>query len=71
MIYFHYTSPQKEFSIYWKSIQQSERRMPYQAISWSGIVKSLKIIENRKGPEGQHGLKDANIDILNLLKLPK
>jgi hypothetical protein len=47
----NFISPQREFSLYWKSFQQSELGMIYQAIPWSELVKSLKIRNNRKGPD--------------------
>ena len=46
-----FISPQKEFSLYWKSFQESELGRIYQAIPWSELAKSLKIRENRKGPD--------------------
>ena len=47
----NFISPQKEFSLYWKSFQQSELGMIYKAIPWSELAKSLKIRNNRKGPD--------------------
>lgn len=47
----NFISPQKEFSLYWKSFQKSELGMIYQAIPWSELAKSLKIRKNRKGPD--------------------
>lgn len=47
---FNFISPQKEFSLYWKSFQQSELGRIYQAIPWSELARSLKIREKRKGP---------------------
>jgi hypothetical protein len=47
---FNFISPQKEFSLYWKSFQQSELGRIYQAIPWCELAKSLKIREKRKGP---------------------
>jgi len=46
-----FLSPQKEFSLYWSSFQQSELGMIYQAIPWNELAKSLKIKNNRKGPD--------------------
>lgn len=46
----NFISPQKEFSLYWKSFQKSELGRIYQAIPWNGLIKSLKIRENHKGP---------------------
>jgi hypothetical protein len=47
---FNFISPQKEFSLYWKSFQLSELGRIYQAIPWIELAKSLKIREKRKGP---------------------
>jgi Transposase domain (DUF772) len=47
----NFISPQKEFSLYWKSFQESELGMLYQAIPWSELSKSLKIRKNKKGPD--------------------
>lgn len=46
----NFISPQKEFSLYWKSFQQSELGRIYQAIPWKDLVRTLKIKESRKGP---------------------
>jgi len=46
-----FLSPQKEFSLYWSSFQQSELGMIYQAIPWIELAKSLKIRKNKKGPD--------------------
>jgi hypothetical protein len=46
-----FISPEKEFSLYWKSFQQSELGYIYQAIPWSDLAKSLKIKKNKKGPD--------------------
>jgi hypothetical protein len=46
-----FISPEKEFSLYWKSFQQSELGLIYQAIPWSELAKSLKIRKNKKGPD--------------------
>jgi hypothetical protein len=46
-----FISPEKEFSLYWKSFQQSELGFIYQAIPWSDLAKSLKIKKNKKGPD--------------------
>jgi hypothetical protein len=48
---FNFISPQKEFSLYWKSFQQSELGRIYQAIPWIELAKRLKIREKRKGPD--------------------
>jgi hypothetical protein len=48
---FNFISPQKEFSLYWKSFQLSELGRIYQAIPWYELAKSLKIREKRKGPD--------------------
>jgi hypothetical protein len=47
----NFISPQKEFSLYWKSFQESELGRIYQSIPWSELAKSLKIRNNRKGPD--------------------
>jgi hypothetical protein len=44
-----FISPQKEFSLYWNSFLGSELGKIYRAIPWEGLVKTLKIRENRKG----------------------
>jgi len=44
-----FISPQQEFSLYWKSFLESELGQIYQAIPWEGLVKSLKLKENRSG----------------------
>jgi hypothetical protein len=46
-----FISPEKEFSLYWKSFQQSELGRIHQAIPWHELAKSLKIREKRKGPD--------------------
>jgi hypothetical protein len=47
----NFISPQKEFSLYWKSFQLSELGRIYQAIPWRELTKSLKIKDKRKGPD--------------------
>jgi hypothetical protein len=47
----NFISPQREFSLYWKSFQESELGEIYQAIPWIELAKSLKIREKRKGPD--------------------
>jgi len=47
----NFISPQKEFSLYWKSFQESELGMIYQAIPWSELAKSFKIKKSKKGPD--------------------
>jgi len=47
----NFLSPQKEFSLYRTSFQESELGKIYQAIPWSELAKSLKIRKNRKGPD--------------------
>ena len=47
----NFISPQKEFSLYWQSFQESELGRIYKAIPWRELAKSLKIRENRKGPD--------------------
>jgi hypothetical protein len=44
-----FISPQKEFSLYWKSFLESELGRIYQSIPWQDLVKSLKLKEKRKG----------------------
>jgi|ERR1035437_854692 hypothetical protein len=46
----NFLSPQKEFSLYWKSFQLSELGRIYQAIPWFELANILKIKEKRKGP---------------------
>jgi hypothetical protein len=46
-----FISPQREFSLYWKSFQESDLGRIYQAIPWYELTKSLKIREKRKGPD--------------------
>ena len=47
----NFLSPQKEFSLYWQSFQESELGRIYQAVPWSELAKSFKIRENKKGPD--------------------
>jgi len=46
----NFLSPQKEFSLYWKSFLKSELGKVYQAIPWGDLIKSLRIREYKKGP---------------------
>jgi hypothetical protein len=46
-----FISPEKEFSLYWKSFEVSELGRVYQAIPWYELAKSLNIREKRKGPD--------------------
>lgn len=46
-----FISPQREFSLYWKSFQESELGRIYQAIPWYELTTSIKIRERRKGPD--------------------
>jgi hypothetical protein len=46
----NFLSPQKEFSLYWKSFLKSELGKIYQSIPWTELAKSLHIKENKKGP---------------------
>lgn len=46
-----FISPEKEFSLYLKSFNESELGGIYRAIPWNDIVKKLKIRENKKGPD--------------------
>jgi len=48
-----FISPQKEFSLYWKSFLESELGKIYQAIPWDQMLKSLRLKENRKGRSSQ------------------
>jgi hypothetical protein len=48
-----FISPQKEFSLYWKSFLESELGRIYQSIPWQDLVKSLKLKEKRKGRTSQ------------------
>lgn len=48
-----FISPQKEFSLYWKSFLESELGSIYQSIPWQDLVKSLKLKEKRKGRTSQ------------------
>jgi hypothetical protein len=45
-----FISPQSEFSLYWKSFQESELGRIYRAIPWHELSKALKIKEKRRGP---------------------
>jgi hypothetical protein len=47
----NFISPQKEFSLYWKSFQQSELGMIYQVIPWIELAKGLKIRKSKRGPD--------------------
>jgi hypothetical protein len=47
----NFNSPEKEFSLYLKSFNESELGGIYQAIPWNDIVRELKIRENNKGPD--------------------
>ncbi len=46
-----FISPEKEFSLYLQSFNESELGGIYRAIPWNDIVKKLRIKENRKGPD--------------------
>jgi hypothetical protein len=46
-----FISPEKEFSLYLKSFNESELGGLYRAIPWNGIIKELRIKENKKGPD--------------------
>jgi hypothetical protein len=46
-----FISPEKEFSLYLQSFNESELGGIYQAIPWNEIVKKLRIKENKKGPD--------------------
>ena len=47
----NFNSPEKEFSLYLKSFNESELGGIYRSIPWNEIVKALKIKENKKGPD--------------------
>lgn len=47
---FNFNSPEKEFSLYLKSFNESELGGIYRAIPWNDIIKKLKIRENKRGP---------------------
>jgi len=47
----NFNSPEKEFSLYLKSFNESELGGIYRAIPWNDIVKKLRIRENKKGPD--------------------
>ena len=47
----NFSSPQKEFFLYWKSFEKSILGKIYQAIPWNDIAKSLRIRESKKGPQ--------------------
>jgi hypothetical protein len=47
----NFISPQREFSLYWQSFQESELGEIHQAIPWNELVRSLKIRKNKKGPD--------------------
>jgi len=44
-----FISPQTEFKLYWISFLESELGKIYQAIPWEGLIRSMKLRENRKG----------------------
>jgi len=44
-----FISPQTEFILYWNSFLESELGKIYQAIPWEGLIRLLKLRENRKG----------------------
>ena len=46
----NFSSPQKEFFLYWNSFKKSELGRIYNSIPWNELVKALKIREYRKGP---------------------
>jgi hypothetical protein len=47
----NFNSPEKEFSLYLKSFNESELGGIYRALPWNEIVKKLRIKENKKGPD--------------------
>lgn len=47
----NFNSPQKEFSLYWKSFEQSELGQISKSIPWSDLIKALRIKEFTKGPK--------------------
>lgn len=46
----NFKTPRAEFSLYRESFLQSEIGKIYTAIPWDGLIRHLKIKENRKGP---------------------
>jgi hypothetical protein len=46
----NFLSPQKEFSLYWKSFLKSGLGKIYRSIPWTDLAKSLHIKESKKGP---------------------
>ena len=46
-----FLSPEKEFSLYLKSFNESELGGIYRAIPWNDLIKRLKIKENTKEPD--------------------
>ena len=46
-----FISPEKEFSLYLKSFNESKLGGIYQSIPWIELVKKLKIRESKKGPD--------------------
>ncbi|MDP4223372.1 MAG: DDE transposase [Bacteroidota bacterium] len=46
-----FISPEKEFSLYLKSFNESELGGICRSIPWNDLVRSLKIKENNKGPD--------------------
>jgi len=46
-----FISPEKEFSLYLQSFNESELGGIYRAIPWNDIIKKLRIRENKKGPD--------------------
>jgi len=51
----NFNSPEKEFSLYLKSFNESELGGIYRAIPWNGIIRKLKIKESNKGPDTTFG----------------
>ena len=47
----NFNSPEKEFSLYLKSFNESELGGIYRAIPWNEIVRKLKIKQSNKGPD--------------------
>jgi len=52
-----FISPQKEFSLYWKSFLESELGKIYQIIPWNALAKDLKLKENRKDRSASFSLQ--------------
>ena len=64
----NFISPQKEFSLYWKSFQASELGSIYQAIPWIELAKSFKNQREQKGSRSDiQSSGDACPDVFKVL----